>query len=283
MGIAHHDQGPAADVRALASQVHPVFMLPPVATSLFGGLLGTSFSLPVAAVHATAVFLAVYTAHVKDGYVDFHVRDEDDDHPLTAGGCRVALWGAAAGFATCLFALWVLSGPGAALVAAPMWAIGFLHAPQMDTHPVGATMGYPLGVGLCVLGGNYAQPGPVTAPALGVAGVFVVLLAGVKVIDDATDHDYDRSIEKRTVAVVLGPARARRLAYALVAAGLLLAVALVFGGTFPPSALGAVLAFAGVATLTRDAGPELATMLLVRGAYVFLALLAAAVWYHPLT
>jgi 1,4-dihydroxy-2-naphthoate octaprenyltransferase len=283
MGIAQHDQGPTADVRALASQVHPVFMLPPVATSLFGGLLATSFSLPVAAAHATAVFFAVYTAHVKDGYVDFHVRDEDDDHPLTAGGCRVALWGAAAGFAACLLALWLLSGPGAALVAAPMWAIGFLHAPQMDTHPVGATMGYPVGVGLAVVGGNYAQPGPVTAPALGVAGVFVVLLAGVKVIDDATDHEYDRSIDKRTVAVVLGRARARRLAYALVAASLLLAVVLVFVGTFPPSALGAVLAFAAVATLTRDAGPELTTMLLVRGAYVFLALLAAAVWYHPLT
>jgi 1,4-dihydroxy-2-naphthoate octaprenyltransferase len=187
MSIARHGDGSAPALRALGSQVHPVFMLPPVATALFGGLLAPSFSLRVAGVHAAAVFLAVYTAHVKDGYVDFHVRDEDDDHPMTAGGCRLALGGAAAGFLACLGALWALAGPGAAAVAAPMWLIGFLHAPQLDTHPVGATMGYPLGVGLCVVGGNYAQAGAVGTTAWGVAMTFVVLLTGVKIIDDATD------------------------------------------------------------------------------------------------
>jgi 4-hydroxybenzoate polyprenyltransferase len=225
----------------------------------------------------------VYTAHVKDGYVDFHVRDEDDDHPITAGGCRVALAGAGVGFTACLGLLWLLGGPWAAAVAAPMWAIGFLHAPQLDTNPVGATMGYPVGVGLCVAGGNYAQAGAVTPTALGVAGIFVVLLAGVKVIDDAADFDYDRTIGKQTVAVVLGRTRARRLAYGLVAAGLLGVVALALAGPFPPSAVVAAGAFAGVATLTRGADPELSTMLLVRGAYVLLALLAAAVWYQPLS
>jgi 4-hydroxybenzoate polyprenyltransferase len=283
MAIARHERGPVADLRALGSQVHPVFMLPPVATSLFGGLLAPAFSLSVAAVHATATFFAVYTAHVKDGYVDFHVRDEDDDHPMTGAGCRLALWGAGLGFLACLALLWTLSGPGAAAVAAPMWAIGFLHAPRLDTDPVGATMGYPVGVGLCVVGGNYAQAGAVGATALSVAGVFVVLLAGVKVIDDASDYEYDRGIDKRTVAVALGRARARSLAYGLIATGLAMVVALVAVGPLPPGALAAAAAFATVAALTRTAGPELSTMLLVRGAYVFLALLAAAVWYHPLS
>ena len=39
MAVARHGTGPAATVRALWSQVHPVFMLPPVAASLFGGVL----------------------------------------------------------------------------------------------------------------------------------------------------------------------------------------------------------------------------------------------------
>jgi 4-hydroxybenzoate polyprenyltransferase len=282
MAIARHDRGPVADLRALGSQVHPVFMLPPVATSLFGGLLAPAFSLSVAVVHAAATFFAVYTAHVKDGYVDFHVRDEDDDHPMTDGGCRLALWGAGFGFLACLALIWRLSGPGAAAVAAPMWAIGLLHAPQHDTHPVGATMGYPVGVGLCVVGGNYAQAGAVGATALSVAGVFVVLLAGVKVIDDASDYEYDRGIDKRTVAVALGRARARLLAYGLLAAALAMVVALVAAGPLPPGTLAAAATFGAIAALTRTAGPELSTMLLVRGAYVFLALLTAAVWYRPL-
>ena len=282
MALARHERGATADLRALGSQVHPVFMLPPVATSLFGGLLAPSFAPSVAALHVAATFLAVYTAHVKDGYVDFHLRDEDDDHPMTSGGCRLALMAAAVAFLACLAGLWTLASPAAALVAAPMWAIGYLHAPQLDTHPIGATMGYPAGVGLCVLGGNFAQAGRFGATALGVAGVFVVLLAGVKIVDDAADFEYDRSIDKRTVAVVLGRASARRLAYGLVGVALVLVAGLVAVGPFPPGALAAAAAFAVVAALTRDADPALSTMLLVRGAYVMLALLAAAVWYRPL-
>jgi len=37
-----------------------------------------------------------------------------------------------------------------------------------------------------------------------------------------------------------------------------------------------------VILVTRRADPELATMLLVRGSYVFLAVLVAAVWFEPL-
>jgi len=282
MAVARHDSGLSADLRALGSQVHPVFMLPPVATSVFGGLLAPAFSLPVAVVHAGAAFFAVYTAHVKDGYVDFHVRDEDDDHPMTAKGCRLALAGAAVGFLACSIMLWSLSGPGGALVAAPMWAIGFLHAPQLDTHPLGATMGYPVGVGLCIAGGYFVQVGTVGPVALAVAVVFVVLLTGVKIIDDATDVDYDRSIDKRTVAVVIGRSRARQLAYATVGGALALVAGLALLDLFPPGTLVAAAAFGVVAVTTRDADPQLATKLLVRGTYVFLAVLVAALWYRPL-
>ncbi|MDX1629433.1 MAG: hypothetical protein R3345_12080, partial [Fulvivirga sp.] len=91
---------------AFASQVHPVFMLPPLAASWFGSVLAGRFSLATGALHMGAIFFAVYTAHVKDGYVDFHVRDEDDDHPLTARGCRLGLAGASAAFFACLAGLW---------------------------------------------------------------------------------------------------------------------------------------------------------------------------------
>ncbi|MFB6163642.1 MAG: ubiquinone biosynthesis protein UbiA, partial [Haloarculaceae archaeon] len=76
MAIARSGAGVTPALRALGSQVHPVFMLPPLAASSFGALLAGEPALPLAALHVTAMFAAVYTAHVKDGYVDFYVRGE---------------------------------------------------------------------------------------------------------------------------------------------------------------------------------------------------------------
>jgi 1,4-dihydroxy-2-naphthoate octaprenyltransferase len=257
-------------------------MLPPLAASVFGGVLAGSVGSVAAVTHVTAIFAAVYTAHVKDGYVDFHRRSEDDDHPLTERGCEAALAGSTALFAACLAGLWAFVGVGAALVTLPTWLIGFHHAPQLDTNPVTATSGYPLGIALSVVGGHYVQAGGVGATPVAFGVVFLVLLSGVKVIDDAQDFEYDRSIRKRTVAVVLGKERARTVAYLLMATGLIAVVAFAVAELFPPSSVLAVLAFGAVALAARRADPELATMLLVRGSYVFLAVLVAAVWFEPL-
>ncbi|MBO4246625.1 UbiA family prenyltransferase [Halomicrobium sp. IBSBa] len=283
MPLATEGRGPVPAVRALASQIHPVFMLPPVAASLFGGLYGSSFSVRLAALHAVAVFCGLYTAHVKDGYVDFYGRGEDEAHPLTERGCRVALALSTAGFLAATVALAVLVNLPAALLTLPGWLIGFHHAPHLDMHPLTATVGYPTGIALALLGGYYVQTTTLTATMLALAAVFLVVLSGIKVIDDATDYDYDRSIGKRTVAVVLGPARARRVAYGLMLTGMAAVVvaALTLPG-IPPSGGLAAVAFLGVALLARDAGPELATKLLIRGSYVFLAVLVAAVWLGPL-
>jgi len=283
MSIATEKQGSVAALQAFASQIHPVFMLPPVAASLFGGLFASGFSLRLAAVHAIAVFCALYTAHVKDGYVDFYVRSEDDTHPLTARGCRVALALSTVCFFAATVALGFLVNPTAALLTLPGWLIGYHHAPQLDTNPVTATAGYPAGIAIALLGGYYVQSTAFGSTILALAGVFLVILSGIKVIDDATDYDYDRSIQKRTVAVVLGPTRARRVAYGLMATGMAgVTVAAVGLPGVPPSAVLAAVAFAIVAAIARSAEPELATKLLIRGSYVFLAVLTAATWLRPL-
>lgn len=282
MPVSRRGTGVAHATRALASQVHPVFMLPPVASSWFGAVLAGQFSLPIATLHATAAFFGVYTAHVKDGYVDFHVRDEDDDHPLTERGCRLAIAGATIGFIIATAALWQFVGLGAALITAPGWFIGYWHAPQLDMNPLTATTGYPLGIGLAVVGGFYVQTRTLAALPLAFAAVFVTILSGIKTIDDAKDFEYDRSIGKRTVAVVLGRERARQAAFGIMLVGMVTVVALASANVFPPGAVLAALAFGAVALFARRAGePELATMLLIRGSYVFLALLLVAVWFRP--
>ncbi len=282
MRFARHGTGVRAELSALASQVHPVFMLPPLASSWFGSMLAGEFSLALGALHMTAIFLAVYTAHVKDGYVDFHLRGEDDDHPITEPGCRLALLSASVAFFACLALLWLSVDPWAALLTLPAWLIAYHHAPQLDMHPLGATMGYPAGIALAILGGFYVQTETLTALPVAFAVVFLVLLTGIKVIDDEDDYAYDRSIGKRTVAVVLGPRRARDLAYGLMALSLVLVTAFALLPVFPIESFGAVLAFGVVAGFARRSpDPTLATMLLVRGAYVFLALLLAAVYFGP--
>ncbi|QFU83663.1 UbiA family prenyltransferase [Natronorubrum aibiense] len=282
MALARADRGVDATARAFWSQVHPVFMTPPLAASLFGAILAGRLEATLAVVHVVAMFAAVYTAHVKDGYVDFYVRGEDDDHPLTERGCRVALVLSTATVALCCLLLFVFVDWVAAALVLPTWVIAYHHAPQLDMHPVTATVGYPLGIALSLVGGFYVQAETITAVPLGFALVFLVLLSGIKVIDDAQDYDYDRSIEKRTVAVLVGPRRAHTIAYGMMGAALLTVVALALARVFPPTAMLAALAFAAVGTIARRATPEIATMLLIRGSYVFLAVLVAAVWFEPL-
>lgn len=286
MSISRHAAGPRPALAALASQVHPVFMLPPLASSLFGAVLAGSVgavSVSLAALHVTAAFFALYTAHVTDGYVDFYVREEDDDHPLSARGCKAALAGASLAFFACLVALSLLVNVQAALLTLPGWLIAVNHAPQLDTNPVGATAGYPAGIGFALLGGYYVQTAALTPVVVALAAVFVLILSGIKVIDDAKDYEYDRSIDKRTVAVVLGRERARTTAYALMGAGMLAVVALALSLPEMPVGAGlAALAFGIVALIARRADPELATKLLIRGSYVFLAVLVATVWFRPL-
>ncbi len=283
MAIARHGSGASADIGALLSQIHPVFMLPPLAASWFGAAVAGGFTITVGALHMSAMFFAVYTAHVKDGYVDFYRRGEDDDHPMSIRGCRFALGGAALGFAACTFLLGVVVGPRAALITLPTWFIGYFHAPQLDTNPITTTLGYPAGIALAILGGFYVQTTTLTPAAIGFSLIFLVTLAGVKIIDDEQDYDYDRSIDKRTVSVLLGPWPARRVAAALMFLGLLGVLWGTIGGAFPPSSPLAALAFATIVLIAIRAEPTIATMLLVRGAYVFFALLFVAVWFRPLS
>ena len=280
--LARGDPGIEGTVRAYLSQVHPVFMLPPLAASLFGGLLSGSIDPAPATLHVVAMFAAVYTAHVKDGYVDFHVRGEDDDHPLTVLGCRLGLVASTGLFALCCVGLWLLVDWIAVAITVPAWLIAYHHAPQLDTNPVTATTGYPAGIALSILGGYYVQATAIEPVPIGFALIFLVLLSGIKVIDDAQDYAYDLSIRKRTVAVVVGPDRAYAVAYGLMTTALVVVVGLAVVRVFPPSSALAAFAFAAVAVVARRAPPTLATMLLIRGSYVFLAVLVAAVWFEPL-
>ncbi|MFB6253947.1 MAG: ubiquinone biosynthesis protein UbiA [Halobacteriaceae archaeon] len=282
MVLSRRQSGIQYEITALLSQIHPVFMLPPLATAFFGGILAPVFHWRVAVAHLGAIFFAVYTAHVKDGYIDFYQRNEDDSHPLTKVGCQIALIGAAIGFSLCLLVIWLINGIISVLITFPTWLIGYLHAPQLDMHPVGATMGYPIGVFLALVGGYFVQAQQLRFLPLLMGGILLLLLSGIKIIDDSQDIRYDESIAKPTVAVIVGKHRAWQLAnllmvlaFVLISVGVLLEILSI-------SSIVAVIVFGIVLLLANRQTAEIATMLLIRGAYVFLAIILIAYWFHPL-
>lgn len=283
MAIARSHAGVRPAVSALASQVHPVFMLPPIAVAAFGAITAGAVDPVAALLHASAIFLAVYVAHVKDGYVDFYHRGEDNDHPLSESGCRIALVGASIAFGLSLIGLFFVANPLAVALTLPTWVIAYLHAPTLDMTPVTATMDYPVGIGLALLGGYAVQTGSLAAAPLAIAAVLVVLLTGIKIIDDAQDVAWDRDFGKRTVAVRLGRRRARRLSYAILASGCAGVIGFAVANVIPDGTAIGVFVFGAVASIAVDAEDDRATELLIRGSYLLLAGLVVAVWFHPLS
>ncbi len=275
---------PVDILRAYGSQIHPVFMLPPLGASWFGGILATRFSVVIGVFHMIAIFCAVYTAHLKDGYVDFYIRNEDDTHPLTPKGCLLGIIGSFLVFLCVMVLLWFLVDIWIVFLTLPTWFIGYFHAPQLDMNPATSTVGYPFGIGLAILGGFYSQMQLITVNTIAFSVVFFIVLCGVKIIDDIQDYKYDLSISKQTVAVVLGKKRAWILAYILISIGIVTIFVLAIVGLFPPSTIIAGIAFglvAGFAAYTTR--PEPATRYLIRGSYIFLILLAISVLYQPYT
>lgn len=282
MHLARHGRGAGPVASAYLAKVHPVFMLPPVAAAAFGAILAGAVDPAAATVHVLAIFGSVYTAHLKDSYIDFHVRGEDDDSPLTATGAWVGIGVCAAAVAVALAGLYLLVDGWAVALTLPGWLIGYLHAPQLDTNPFTATAGYPVGIGLAILGGHYVQVQALTLEAVVLAVVFVVLLSGVKIVDDLQDLAWDRDFGKRSAGVVLGYTSAHRLAVGLMASALAAVVVLSALAVIEPTSALAAAAFAPVLLVARRSDVEVGTMLLIRGSYLFLAALVAAAWWRPL-
>ncbi len=282
MSLAQAGGGPVTMASAYLSKVHPVFMLPPIAAAAFGAIIAGAINPPAAAVHILAIFCSVYTAHLKDTYIDYHVRGEDDTCPLTRRGCWAGIIVASLVMAGCLVLLYQLVDLWAVALTAPGWFIGYLHAPHLDTNPVTTTVGYPTGIALAIIGGYYIQVASLSIEVVAISLVFLVLLSGVKIVDDLQDYEWDLANHKRSAGVVLGFERAHSLAIWLMGSTLGGVIILGLFGVIEPSSSLAAGVFAPILIVARKRDPRLGTMLLIRGSYLFLAVLVAAAWWRPL-
>lgn len=259
----------------LLAAVKPAFMLPAVALSAAGAALAPAVSLFVAVAHAAAVAAALYTAHVVDEYVDAHVRGEEAPL-LSASACAWAAVGATLAFFALVAALWVADAGLAAVLTLPLWALAVLHAPVLDSHPVTVTVDYPVGVALAFVAGYLAQTASVPAAVLAVAAALAVSLSGLKVAIDRLDREFDATIGKHTLPVLLDDGAATRVAAGIhLLAGTLVGV-FVAASVLPPLALAAAgVALADAAAVSR-LSPRRAVRAQMALAYPFTAALLSA-------
>jgi 1,4-dihydroxy-2-naphthoate octaprenyltransferase len=263
----------ARSLAGFLAYVRPTFMIPAVGMSIYGAVLssGAADSLS-GALHAGVVGVALYVAHLRDGYVDGHRRGEEVPR-LTVTEFR---WGILTGglVVVALSAvLFVRAGALAAVSTVTLLALALLHAPYLDRHPLTVTVDYPIGVAVALLGGYATQTGGVTLPITGVAAAFVGLLSGIKVGIDRLDADFDRSIGKRTVPVAYGTRGAERLAAAVFGATAVITAAVGVGSARPTAVLAAATVPVGCLLATVVASPERAVRIRMALTYVFAVLL----------
>lgn len=197
----------------LLAYVRPTFMLPAVGMSVYGAALAsaTTVEWTVAVLHAGTVGLALLVAHLRDGYVDGHLRDEEDPR-LSVSAFQWSIRVGTLAVVSLSGVLWMSAGAIAGLSTVVLLALALLHAPYLDRHPVTVTVDYPVGIGTTMIGGYAAQTSVITFEVAVAAVLFGGLLAGIKIGIDRLDHDFDASIGKRTVPVVLGSRGADRVA-----------------------------------------------------------------------
>ncbi|WP_336022887.1 hypothetical protein [Halobellus salinisoli] len=192
-------------LRGLLAYVRPTFMFPAVGMSAYGSALAspTAFEWSIAVLHAGTVGLALLVAHLRDGYVDGHLRGEEVPR-LGVGALKLGIGVGTVSVLLLSGVLAAVAGALAALSTGFLLALALLHAPYLDRHPVTVTTDYPLGIGTAVVGGYAAQSGGIAVGVAVTAALFVCLLSGIKVGIDRLDRSFDASIGKRTVPIVLG-------------------------------------------------------------------------------
>lgn len=275
-GRTRDESGTFAQLRGFAAHVRPVFMLPAVGTAVYGAALAPAVDPGLAGLHAAAVGVALFVAHLRDGHVDGHRRGEEPPL-LPERTYRLAVPAVATGGLALAGSLVALANPLAGLSVVALLGLALLHAPHLDRHPVTVTVDYPAGIALAMLGGYAAQTGSLAPGVLAGAAVLATLLAGIKVGIDTLDAPFDRTVGKRTVPVLLGPDRARWVAAAVFAATAIATVGLVAAGPLSPAGLAATAAALGCLGASLALAPRRAVRAQMLLTYVFAAALFVSV------
>lgn len=270
---ATDSRGQFVATRALATQVKPPFMAPAVGTALFGALLAPAVDAPLAgALHIGCIVFALYVAHLRDEYIDAHVRGEETPS-VPPRLLRVATVATSAVFLLTLAGVLYLTDPLVAALTLPPFLFAIVHTPYLETNLVAGSLDYPIAIAFVIAGGYAAQTGRVPGWLMWLAGSFVFVLAGGGITLDRLDRAFDVGVNKRTVPVVLGDRAAARVSASLVAAGGGIVLAGALAESLPWTTAFAAIVPLLTAFATREADGARAVRIQMVAAYPFAALL----------
>jgi 1,4-dihydroxy-2-naphthoate polyprenyltransferase len=225
-----------ARVRTLPAAVAPVL----VGTAAAAALHSFDWWKALLAL-VVAVALQIGVNYANDFSDGLRGTDADRVGPLRLVGSgvaapaavRAAAFGcfavaALAGLALALTTAWWLVLVGAAAIAAAWFYTG---GPRPYGYRALGELGVFVFFGLvAALGTTYVQAGRLSWAALAAAVAVGALACAILTANNLRDIPSDQAVGKRTLAVVLGTGRARRLYAALVAVAFLLAGAVAVGG-----------------------------------------------------
>lgn len=279
--LAAHSSAPRIPkLFAYAYEIRPVPMVATLLAAYLGALFaGGDVAPDTLTLYLVAVASALYCGHAVDSIVDYHLRGETKFVYMgffeDSGGLLSAReLGLAASVACLVFTLALLdvTRPGTLLfwISVAGLAVAASYSALLDRNPVTVSLAYPIGTTLALLGGVVLAGGTDATRIAALAFPVLVYLVGGKIVSDLIDHDADRAIGKRTVVVVFGREKGKRIGYALCLAALLAALFSTAQGVLPPaSAVG--VALAGLC-LAASYGMSAAkgVLVLVAGGYLFL-------------
>lgn len=182
----------------LLGQLLALDAFPPPETMIFGFL---------------SIFLLSATALILNDYFDVEIdRVNAPDRPLPSGQVRKsdALWLSAA-VALAGLASAAALGATAFLTALVVWIIGVLYNARFKRAGLAGNLMVAFSVGMTFVYGGISVGAPANLLTLWFGAIAFLMDLGEEIAADAMDAEGDRAQGSRSLAVVLGPARALRI------------------------------------------------------------------------
>jgi len=189
----------------------------PMIAALTGGLIGFAFahefSLNLLFPFLFSIFLALFSAHLKDTYVDYYVYKEDVIYRFGRFDSSYGLLSKnnlvnGILFSTVVFSLLTIYLTSFRNFYLIFGILGLLlsltYSDKLSKNPVGACIGYPLGVSLALIGGYYLQTSMLNPIVITFSLILLLFLSSGKIIEDMIDMKHDKFFNKNTIPVLLG-------------------------------------------------------------------------------
>ena len=260
-------------------EVRPPVAVPVFLAALFGGAMAGIRDWGLALLLALASLMALFVSHHKDSYTDFWIRREYElgyrSRFKDAGGVlRKEEFALAIGFFSGIFlALTAYLTWATTLLFLPFMLLAFtlalVYVPYLDKKWYEIFV-WPLGVLCVILGGYIVQAGTLSLEPVLLGSLIWWFLSFGKILDSCPDAKSDLKLGKRTVPVILGVKRAKRISYAGLYSGVLLGAVLCLAGLIDSWLLGGLALAAPIVAYSQRFDPQKGIMVAIAAAYLIL-------------